>query len=70
MEGNNQQEIKQCSRCKKSKDVSEFIEGRASCNKCLNYKQQYRETHRERERQQSKAYYETNREEILEVRKQ
>ena len=70
LEGNNQQEIKECSRCKQSKDANEFIEGRASCNKCLNYNPQYRETHRERERQPSKAYYETNREDILEVRKQ
>ena len=36
-------ETKGCSRCKKTKELSEFSEGRISCDSCLEKKREWRE---------------------------
>ena len=57
---------KQCSKCKLIKPEYDFSEGRALCNKCIEYKRRYRENHQEELRQAQKEYYEKNREKDIE----
>ena len=61
---------KKCSKCKNLKPDNNFSEGRALCNKCIEYKRQYREQHREELRLAQKEYYARNKEEIQQRKKE
>ena len=49
---------KKCSTCRTVKPLEKFDEGKALCQKCSDYKQRYRENHREELRQKAKEHYE------------
>ena len=49
---------KKCSKCKKTQTLENFDNGKALCQKCYEYKQQYRENHREELRQKERERYE------------
>ena len=56
---------KKCSKCRQLKLMEEFDEGKARCKNCSEYKQQYRENHREELRLKAKELYEQNKKQIL-----
>ena len=56
---------KTCSRCGVLKLIEDFDECKALCKTCNEYKQQYRESHREELRFKAKEDYEENKERIL-----
>ena len=58
-----------CSRCSKTQPLDNFDEGKALCQKCAEYKQRYREKHREELSQKAKTHYEQHREITLEKQK-
>ena len=62
---NNDQEIKQCSKCKQYRTLDNFKEGRKQCNVCLDAKWRYRQKYPEKISQHNKEYYQNNREEQL-----
>ena len=55
---------KKCSKCRQLKLMEEFDEGKARCKNCSEYKQQYRENHREELRLKAKEMYEQNKKQI------
>jgi uncharacterized Zn finger protein (UPF0148 family) len=57
-EGRNKMEItKTCSKCKETKELSEFYEGRAKCKVCrASYKKVWKETNKEREEVNNKSW--------------
>ena len=57
---------KVCSRCMQSKNQTEFSEGRKQCDKCIEYKKQYRDKNREEINMKAKEFYEKNKEKQLE----
>ena len=62
-------EEKKCSKCNVLKSDDSFIDGKALCNKCAEYKKQYREQHREKLRLEAREYYDNNKEKICERKK-
>ena len=61
---------KKCSRCGVYKQLNNFDTDKAQCEKCSEYKQRYRENHREQLRKKAKEIYEENKDEILEKKKE
>ena len=43
----NEHKGRKCSKCKKTQTLENFANGKALCQKCCEYKQHYRENHRE-----------------------
>ena len=61
---------KKCSKCKKTQTLEHFDNGKALCQKCYEYKQQYRENHREELRQKERERYEQYKGKKLEKQKE
>jgi hypothetical protein len=61
---------RKCSRCSKTQPLDNFDEGKALCQKCSEYKQRYRENHRDELRQKTKEHYAQYREIKLEKQKE
>ena len=70
MENFEDENIKQCSTCKKFKTLDNYQPNREACNVCLEKKAKYRENNKEKLREEAKDYYKDHREEILEKRKE
>ena len=61
---------KNCSKCKNTQTLENFDNGKALCQKCCEYKQQYRENHREELRQKERERYEQYKGQKLEKQKE
>ena len=62
--------VKRCSRCKKEKGIDEFNQGRRVCSCCSQACKKYQQENPEKARDNCKKYYDKNREEILEKKKE
>ena len=62
-------DTKQCTKCNKDKQFTDFHKGRSVCKLCrAEYDKQYRAEHKEQLQQKSKVYNETHKEKIKEYR--
>ena len=61
---------KKCSKCRTVKPLENFDEGKTLCQTCSEYKQQYRENHREELRQKAEEHYEHYKGQKLEKQKE
>ena len=64
IDGNN--DCKICSKCKQSRPLDWFEDGKKLCNQCLNHQRAYRQRHREKISNYNKTYYQENKEQVLE----
>ena len=70
MENFEDENYKLCSGYRKYKAIDNYQPNKQLCNVCLGKKAQYRETNRDKLKQEAKDYYDKNRQEILEKKKE
>ena len=66
----NEHKGRKCSKCKNTQPLDNFDNGKALCQKCSEYKQRYRESHREELRQKQRERYEQCKGQKLEKQKE
>ena len=66
----NEHKGRKCSKCKKTQTLENFANVKALCQKCCEYKQHYRENHREELRQKERERYEQSKRQKLENQKE